>query len=227
MKSCYLLVVLLAVVLSGAGCEGIYVKDAGTKYAIQPYETKLQPVKVKAKPVETKREFVPEKIQIIPKIPAGNYPKLELGKPITVARLQEEIRRTGQTPYVSKKELCLEVKGDDGKWYRCRAEPGTIFLAERSQAARGVKEFTLVKVALNQKPVRGVVVRELPAVTKVTKLYQETVTKPFVERYRDIKKTIDFTPALWFGLGGLLIGGVGVWLIGRFISPIKKKGKPR
>jgi len=214
MKKLFLVVVVVGIFIFQGGCEGLIVEQAGIQRAQTPYKIE------KAKPSEVKEEFVPEKTEIISEIPDGTYPMLKLGnRPVspvsknTVAKLQDEARQTGQIIVTNKEKMVIETQGGDGIWYRGWVEPGIIFLAELKQQnpETEAKEYKLVRIGLCRNPVRGVEIRVFPAKT--------TITTAVTERYQDVKTKIDYTPALWTGLAGLLIGGIIVGLI----RPRKKR----
>lgn len=208
---------VVAIVILVQEFDGVFVRDGGTQVAEKPYRTEEFP------PIsETKKEFIPEKTEIISTIPPGNYPMLKLGtnpvSPInknTVAKLQEEARRTGLVIYENKEKLLIKTQAGDGKWYRGGVEPGTIFLSKIYQYPKsGVKEYELIQIPLCRNPVQDAKIRVLPP-----KIIEKTkVTIVIKERYRDIKTEVDYTPALWTALGGLLVGGI----IGLLIRPRKK-----
>lgn len=211
-RFCLLLIVLsglVGILIFQCGCDGLIVKDAGIQYTLTPYKKteKAEPSKVE--------EFIPEKTEIVSKIPTGTYPMLKLGnRPVspvsknTVANLQKEINQTGQLIFVSKEKMLIETQGGDGKWYRGWVEPGIIFLAELKQNSKTeAKEYKLVRIAFCRNPVRGVEIRVSPAVV----MAKTTITTTVTERYRDVSTKVDYTSALWIGIGALLMGGIIAW----------------
>jgi len=224
----WLIVLLSCALIVQCGCTGIIVRDQGTQRATVPYEkyetVAPPPQEVRAtEPYERNEEFFPEKSELISDIPPGTYKKLKLGglpnspvKNNTVQKLQNAARRTGQTIFVNSERLVIDTQGGNGKWYRGWVEPGTIFLAELQTSPRGIKEYKLTKVGLCWNPVRGVRIRFIPAVLKITERYRDTTTiygATTVERYRDVNTLVDYTPAVWAGLIGLVVGGIIGWLI--------------
>jgi len=180
------------------GCTGIIVKKAEKPYRVEEVRAE--------KPYEVKEELIPQKIELISDFAPGTYPKLKLGsapvsplKKNTVAKLEEEAKRTGRVIFVNTIPLVLETMSRSKKWYRGIVDPGHIFLAEKSLDPKtGVEEYTLSKLGICNNPVRGVKVKISPAMKIVREKYRDTV----VERYRDV----DYTPAIWAGLAGVAVG---------------------
>jgi len=224
MKKILSFLLVCVLILQGSGCTGLIVSRAKTPEEVIRYQDSVQRTQEESKatvPYEVKEELVPEKVELVSEIPEGTYPKLKLGvvpvSPVeknTVAKLQEEAKKTGQTIFVNKDRLVIETQGGNGKWYKGWVEPGTIFLTEFSEDSKtGIKEYKPVRIALCWNPVRGVKIKVYPRTLKVTERYRDTVTitqtEKVIERYRDI----DYTPAIWAGVGGLVVGGVVGYLI--------------
>jgi hypothetical protein len=181
---------VLAVIVSCAlilqGCTGVIVKKA-------------------EKPTEVTQKVIPPRMVLETSIPAGEYRDLKWGgRPVkavdknTVKWLQEEATETGKTIFVNRTPLLIETMGGDKKWYRGFAPRNTIFLADRQDDPQtGIEEYRLTKLGICRNPVRGTTIKIIPRTVVVT------------EKYRDI----DYTPAIWTGLGGLVLGGVIGWLI--------------
>lgn len=184
------------------GCSGVMVRRGETPYEI----IKKPPVVIKEEIIEAKMEIVSE----IPSPPPGKqYPQLKLGarpqRPVdknTISFVQEMAKRDGLTIFVLESPVLLDTKGGDGRWYRGFIPEGTILLGKKIKENHKIT-FIPTKIALCWNEVRGVRIVIIPTVLKITE--RETV----IERYRDT----DYTPALWAGVGGLIVGGVLGWLL--------------
>jgi len=224
-KKCLLALACILILLV-SGCTGIIVKKGEKPYEIAvspPITTKgVVPEStdvVRAdKPYDIKQEIVPERAEVISDIPLGKYPKLKLGgRPVSpvdknsVKKLEEEAKKTGQTIFVNQEPLVLDSQGGNGKWYRGIIDPGHVFLTKLTQDPKtGIREYQLERAGICWNPVKGIKIRVMPVMVKITERYldrqveryRDRETSATIERYRDI----DYTPAIWAGLAGVALG---------------------
>ncbi len=123
-----------------------------------------------------------------------------------MADLQKEVFK-GWTIFINEKRLAIETQ-TAGKWNYRWADPGMIFLAKFYRDPKtGIKQYEPVRIAFCRNPVRGVKIRVHPP-----KIISKTTTAVTItERYRDVKIKVDYTPAIWVGIGALLAGGIIGW----------------
>jgi hypothetical protein len=207
MKKFFVMILACAFAFQGFGCTGLIVKKAEKPESV----VESPPVVTKAdKPYEVKQEVLPERMELVSEFPPGIYKKLKLGgRPVSpvdknsVKKLEDEARKTGKTIFVSQVPIVLETMGGNKKWYRGIVEPGHVFLTEMTfDPKTGIKEYQLTKLGICNNPVRGAKVRVMPTTQKIVERYRDTITTKVVERYRDV----DYTPAIWTGLAGILLG---------------------
>ena len=177
------LVVILSCALIFQGCTGVIVKKAQ-----KPYETTSPKI------------ISEEKVVFISRVPPGeNLKKIRLSKNYRVYQVEERIKGTpGKWKlFINEERVALRNRGGKGvnqKIYTGWLEPGHIFAARLEKENDESRFYKVVFLGRCGNEVEDLYVLESPRIAMIT------------ERYRDI----DYTPAIWTGIGGLLIGlGLG------------------
>ena len=175
------LVVILSCALIFQGCTGVIVKKAK-----EPYETTAP------------KTISEEKILFISRVPPGQALKkikLKLSKNYRVYQVEERIKGTpGKWKlFINEKRVALRNwggKGANRKKYTGWVGPGHIFAARLVQENADSRLYKAEFIGRCGNEVEDLFILESPRLVAIT------------ERYRDI----DYTPAIWAGITGLLLG---------------------
>lgn len=179
MKIKKFLAVLSCALIILQGCTGVIVKK-GKK----PYETTAPKV------------IQEEKVMFISKVPPGEtLKKVRLSKNYRVYQVEERIVSIpGKWKlFINEEKVALRNwggKGANRKKYTGWVEPGHIFAARLIRENDRGRLYKAEFLGRCGNEVEDVYVLESPRIAMIT------------ERYRDI----DYTPAIWAGIGGLLLG---------------------
>ena len=177
-----ILVWLLSCTLLLNGCTGILVKRGKV-------------------PVETKTEKVQDgKVLFLSKVPTGEYKKARLSANYKVSQAEDRMLKSNGNwkLFINDEPVVVRNWGGKGKkkkLYTAWVSPGHVFAAKFvNEDKDGNKIYKVEFLGRCGNDVEDLMVLESPTVYKI------------YERYRDI----DYTPAIWAFVGGVLVGlGLG------------------
>lgn len=182
-----------------------------------PVITKSEPVVTEDEPVVTQTKTQEAKVIFLtrPKPQAEPYKRLGLSKQYTVYSAQERIKKEGGEwkAFVNTERVILRnygVKKGKRKLYGPGyLEPGHIFFAKfvnEDTDGNRIYRARFIGQCGNEIPDDDLMILETPIV--FTK--QIVITKRIATSEKIVFTDVDYGPALWAGLGGLLLGlGLG------------------
>jgi|GEM_PF-2806783 len=197
------------------GCGG---PDFMVKKDQNPVITQSQPVITKEAPVVTKEKTQEAKVVFLHRFSAGSQPykKLGLSKGYTFYSAQERIAKEGGQwkAFVNSEKVILRNYGATKKGGRQLygpgyLEPGHFFLCKlvrEDDKGNRIYRARFIGQCGNEIPDDDLMVLETPVVISEKTLI--TVRSSVTEKI--VYTNVDYEPALWAGLGGLLLGlGLG------------------
>ena len=147
-------------------------------------------------PTEIKREKAhEEKVFFVSKVPSGEYKKAKLSESYKVVQVEKRILATGGKwkLFINDEKVVLRNwggKGKNKKLYTVWLGPGHVFAAKLLKENGDSRLYKVEFLGRCGNEVEDLFVLESPRIVAIT------------ERYRDI----DWTPAIWTGIAGLLLG---------------------
>lgn len=216
--------------------EPVITKQAPVITKEGPVITKEAPVITREAPVITKEKIKEAKVVFLHRFPATDkpYKKLSLNKAYTFYAAQERIKREGGEwkAFVNNERVILRNYGVNTKGHRKLygpgyLEPGQFFLAKllkedadgnRIYRARFIgqcgNEIPDDDLMILETPVviseKTLIIERVATTEKVTITEKVATTEQVSTTETVVYTDVDYEPALWAGLGGLLVGlGMG------------------
>lgn len=201
-----ILAIFLSCSLILQGCTGLIV-SRGEKPEISE-----GPIIRSESPYDTSEEWIEGSVEFetdIDQTVEMDYLALKPSSKRTAAVIEAEARANNWVYFWNAHPIRVRSEQRGGKYKTgIVREPKTLFLAEMSvDPQTHVIRYKLMKAARCGNRIKGLTVVVHPARLVIRERYLDTRT--VTERYRDI----DYTPALWAGLGGLLVGGIIGWIL--------------
>jgi len=190
----------------------------------EPVVTKEKPVVTKEKPVITREKIKEAKVLFLHRFPATDkpYKKLSLSKAYTFYAAQERIKKEGGEwkAFVNNERVILRNYGATKKGGRQLygpgyLEPGHFFVAKfvnEDKDGNRIYRARFIGQCGNEIPDDDLMILETPVVISEKTLITErvVVTETVATTEKIVYTNVDYEPALWAGLGGLLLGlGLG------------------